>query len=63
VPPNLTTETPSAYLRQLALYREVLKKLYPHLPIRAALLWTQTPELMEISTPTLDKQLAAIISP
>jgi ATP-dependent helicase/nuclease subunit A len=62
-PPKLAAETPSNYLRQLALYREVLRKLYPNRPVRAALLWTQTPELIEISTPTLDGQLAAIISP
>jgi ATP-dependent helicase/nuclease subunit A len=61
-PPKLATDAPSAYLRQLALYREVLKKLYPHLPVRAALLWTQTPELMEISAPALDAQLASILA-
>jgi ATP-dependent helicase/nuclease subunit A len=41
----------------------VLSRLYPHLPIRAALLWTETPELMEISASALDAQLASIISP
>jgi ATP-dependent helicase/nuclease subunit A len=60
-PPNLPTEAPSAYVRQLALYRAVLQKLYPQLPVRAALLWTETPELMEISTPALDARLAALI--
>jgi ATP-dependent helicase/nuclease subunit A len=39
----------------------VLKKLYPHLPVRAALLWTETPELMEIPAPALDAQLATIV--
>ena len=29
-------------------------KLYPERPVRAALLWTETPELMEISAPALD---------
>jgi ATP-dependent helicase/nuclease subunit A len=53
---------PTAYVRQLALYRAVLAKLYPQLPVRAALLWTETPELMEISAPALDAQLASIIS-
>ena len=33
----------------------------PDLPVRAALLWTETPELMEISASALDAQLAAII--
>jgi ATP-dependent helicase/nuclease subunit A len=60
-PPKLPAEAPRAYVRQLALYRAVLKKLYPQLPVRAALLWTETPELVEISAPALDAQLATII--
>jgi ATP-dependent helicase/nuclease subunit A len=60
-PPNLEADAPSAYVRQLALYRAVLKKLHPQLPVRTALLWTETPELMEISAPALDAQLAAHI--
>jgi ATP-dependent helicase/nuclease subunit A len=61
-PPGAAAEAPSSYVRQLALYCAVLRKLYPHLPVRAALLWTETPELMEISAPALDAQLASIIS-
>jgi ATP-dependent helicase/nuclease subunit A len=60
-PPRLPAEAPRAYLRQLALYRAVLGKLYPQRPVRAALLWTETPELMEISALALDAQLATII--
>ena len=60
-PPATAAEAPSGYVRQLALYRAVLQKLYPQLPVRAALLWTETAELMEISTPALDAQLAAVI--
>jgi ATP-dependent helicase/nuclease subunit A len=61
-PPNAAAEAPRVYVRQLALYRAVLGKLYPRRPVRAALLWTETPELMEISTPALDAQLASVIS-
>jgi ATP-dependent helicase/nuclease subunit A len=61
-PPGHAAGAPAAYVRQLALYRAVLGKLYPQLPVRAALLWTETPELMEISAPALDAQLASIIS-
>ena len=57
-PPATVAEAPAAYLRQLALYRAVLQKLYRERPIRAALLWTETPELMEISAPALDAALA-----
>jgi ATP-dependent helicase/nuclease subunit A len=60
-PPSLAAEAPQGYVRQLALYRAVLQKLYPLKPVRAALLWTETPELMEISTPALDAQLATLI--
>src|SRR5664279_1734319 len=60
-PPVLAAEAPLSYVRQLALYRAVLGKLYPQRPVRAALLWTETPELMEISTPALDAELATII--
>ncbi|HEY3030877.1 MAG TPA: double-strand break repair helicase AddA [Bradyrhizobium sp.] len=59
-PPRTVAEAPRTYVRQLALYRAVLKKLYPQLPVRAALLWTETPELMEIYTPALHAQLAAL---
>jgi ATP-dependent helicase/nuclease subunit A len=58
-PPRRIEDVPEAYVRQLALYRAVLQKLYPQLPVRAALLWTETAEFMEISSPALDAELAA----
>jgi ATP-dependent helicase/nuclease subunit A len=61
-PPARADAAPAAYVRQLALYRAVLARLYPGLPVKAALLWTETPELMEISAQALDAELAAIIS-
>jgi ATP-dependent helicase/nuclease subunit A len=61
-PPRLPAEAPQAYIRQLALYRELLARIYPQLPVRAALLWTEIPDLMEISATELDAQLASIIS-
>jgi ATP-dependent helicase/nuclease subunit A len=60
-PPATVAGAPMAYIRQLALYRAVLARLYPLLPIRTALLWTETPEMMEIPAPALDAQLATII--
>jgi ATP-dependent helicase/nuclease subunit A len=62
-PPQLAAEAPATYLRQLALYRAVLRKLYPALPVRAALLWTEIPDLMEISAAALDAELACLSSP
>ncbi|MGY3441468.1 MULTISPECIES: double-strand break repair helicase AddA [unclassified Bradyrhizobium] len=57
-PPKISAEAPRGYIRQLALYRAVLAKLYPHRIIHAALLWTETPEMMEISASALDAGLA-----
>jgi ATP-dependent helicase/nuclease subunit A len=59
-PPDSATDAPAAYIRQLALYRAVLALLYPQRPIRTALLWTETPELMEILPSALDAALASI---
>ncbi|MGC1551922.1 MAG: PD-(D/E)XK nuclease family protein, partial [Bradyrhizobium sp.] len=59
-PPGSASEVPTAYVRQLALYRALLQKLYPQRALRTALLWTETPELMEISAPALDAELASI---
>jgi ATP-dependent helicase/nuclease subunit A len=57
-PPTLAAEAPQAYVRQLALYRAVLSKLYPQRDVRAALLWTETADLMEISASALDAELS-----
>jgi ATP-dependent helicase/nuclease subunit A len=57
-PPTAMADAPRGYVRQLALYQAVLRKLYPQRSVRAALLWTEIPELMEISAPALDAGLA-----
>jgi len=57
-PPASPAEAPAGYVRQLALYRSVLGRLYPDRAVHAALLWTEIPELMEISAPALDAGLA-----
>jgi len=62
-PPRNLSGAPTAYVRQLALYRAVLAKLYPKLPVRGALLWTEALEMMEISASALDAELATVISP
>jgi ATP-dependent helicase/nuclease subunit A len=59
-PPDSAAEAPAAYVRQLALYRGLLTKLYPQRAIRTLLLWTEAPELMEILPPALDAELASI---
>jgi ATP-dependent helicase/nuclease subunit A len=61
--PSRLSDVPDAYIAQLALYRAVLGRLYAGNRIRAALVWTDVPDLMEISDARLDAALAAITSP
>jgi len=56
-PPRRIEDVPPAYVRQLALYRALLRKLYPDRPVRAALVWTEVPDLMELSEALLDRAL------
>ena len=58
--PRRLDEVPPEYRRQLALYRAVLGRLYPGRVIRAALVWTDLPELMEIPAARLDAELAPL---
>jgi ATP-dependent helicase/nuclease subunit A len=60
--PRRFDDVPPAYVAQLALYRAVLAQLYPDRPVRAALVWSDVPDLMEISAEALDQALAAVIS-
>jgi ATP-dependent helicase/nuclease subunit A len=53
-PPRRIAEVPEAYLRQLALYRAVLANLYPGKPLRAVVVWTEAPDIMEFSPANLD---------
>ena len=61
VPSRIAAEQ-SKYAQQLALYRAVLAKLYPEKTVRAALIWTEVPDLMELSAEALDVALARITS-
>ncbi len=60
--PRTLSDVPDGYIRQLALYRAVLAKLYPDRPVRAALVWTELPDLMEVSGPMLDDALVRVTS-
>ena len=62
-PPRNLDETLTrfpGYVRQLALYRAVLAQLYPTKPLRAALIWTDVPDFMELSSEALDAALAQV---
>ncbi|TAK46692.1 MAG: double-strand break repair helicase AddA [Xanthobacteraceae bacterium] len=56
-------EIPAAYRRQLALYRALLGAIYPGRLVRAALLWTETLEIMEVSSAELDAELTRVLAP
>ena len=58
--PQSVQETPEEYITQLALYRDLVARIYKDKAITSALLWTQTPELMIIPEEVLDRALEAI---
>jgi ATP-dependent helicase/nuclease subunit A len=58
--PRRLDDVPPGYVAQLALYRAVLAKLYPGRPLRAALIWTEVPDIMEIPASALDASLASL---
>jgi ATP-dependent helicase/nuclease subunit A len=60
--PRAVAEVPPAYIRQLALYRAMLARLYPDRPVRAVLIWTDVPDLMELSAETLDAEIDRLTS-
>jgi ATP-dependent helicase/nuclease subunit A len=60
--PKRIGEVPAQYVRQLALYRAVLQRLYPDRAVRAALIWTEVPDLMELSAQDLDEAVRRVTS-
>jgi len=58
--PRRIDDVPHSYVRQLALYRAVLAKLYPSHTVRAALIWTEVPDLMELSAEAMDAALLRV---
>jgi ATP-dependent helicase/nuclease subunit A len=58
--PERVEATPQPYLAQMALYREAMKAAFPGRSVRAALLWTEAPEIMELPDSLLDAALARL---
>jgi ATP-dependent helicase/nuclease subunit A len=46
--PRELVNVPAVYRRQMSIYRQALKKMYPEKAIKCGLLWTDGPHLMEI---------------
>ncbi len=61
--PRTLENVPFAYIGQLALYRAALRRLYPDRAVRAALIWTQIPDVMEIPASMMEAALDGVISP
>jgi ATP-dependent helicase/nuclease subunit A len=59
--PRELAEVPRPYIAQLALYRAVLGRIYPEKTIRAALVFTAGPSVMEIPDPAMDKAFTEAI--
>ena len=60
--PRRLEDVPVSTVTQLALYRAVLASLYPGRTIRAAVVWTEVPDLMEIPASMLDASLTRLTS-
>jgi ATP-dependent helicase/nuclease subunit A len=61
VPPKALEEV-KPYVTQLALYRVVLARLYPGKTVRAALLFTEGPRLMEVPAAAMDQAFTALMA-
>lgn len=58
--PEHIDKVPLVYLRQMAIYRSALARIYPGLPIHAALIWTSKPSLMPLPEELLNNCFSAI---
>jgi ATP-dependent helicase/nuclease subunit A len=61
-PPAKAEDASLLYRRQLAVYAAAIKQLYPEKTVRAALLWTDGPTLMEMPEELLDEAMAQIVT-
>jgi ATP-dependent helicase/nuclease subunit A len=52
-------DVPPKYLVQLALYRAIITRLYPDKTVRAALIFTQGPVLLEMPAASMDRAVEA----
>ena len=60
--PARIENAPAHYVGQLALYRAVLMKLYPQKTVRAALIFTSGPRLVEIPVPAMELALDEVLT-
>ena len=53
--PTAAARVPAAYLRQMAAYRAVLRRIYPERTVGCLLLWTAGPTVMTLDDKILDR--------
>ncbi len=58
VVPRTPGETPEALLRQMGAYSAALAQIWPGRPIRTALLWTRTAQLLQLPQETVQSALS-----
>ena len=61
-PPSEPDRVAPGYIAQLAAYRLALRGMFPNLPLRAAIVWTDGPKMMEIPSTLLDTAERRILS-
>jgi ATP-dependent helicase/nuclease subunit A len=59
--PASLAEVPKVYIGQLALYRAVLKRIYPEKTIRAALVFTEGPNVIDVPSAAMDSAVVEIL--
>lgn len=59
-PPRGAEEAPLAHRAQLAIYREIIKPLYPGKKVECLLIYTETAAKIELPEPLLERSLAEI---
>ena len=62
-PPDREEDVAPAYVAQLAAYRAGIREIFPEKEVRAALLWTDSARLMQISDASLDAAEAQFRGP
>jgi ATP-dependent helicase/nuclease subunit A len=55
-------DAPRNYVRQLAVYREVLRRIYPNGAMRCLLIWTESATIREIPAEALDAASSAVFT-
>jgi len=55
--PETPDQVPTGIVRQMAAYRGALRLIHPGMPVRCAILWTASGEVMPLSDAQLDASL------